>query len=204
MFFTNYLIHTASQSAIQPAFLPVNHKCSQWWMTIHNHNADLIMGHSLRRWPNIKTALGYCIMFARDFTHVLSQLDIKLTFWARLTKSAQNIFTTFVECWTNVEDVEPTLYTCNVNVLCLYVHKTHVLSLSDDVHYSHVLSQANPVNTKQLYAICTMLDQRRRRLIDVEQVLYNTLYLLGMQYIILTFWVRLMLHNYTHVRFESR
>ena len=26
---------------------------------------------------------------------------------------------TFVQCWTNVEDVGPTLYKCYANVLCL-------------------------------------------------------------------------------------
>ena len=30
-----------------------------------------------------------------------------------------------------------------------------------------------PVNTKHLYNICTMLDQRRRRWADVAQVLYK-------------------------------
>ena len=31
----------------------------------------------------------------------------------------------------------------------------------------------NPVNTKHLYNICTMLDQRRRRWADVVQMLYK-------------------------------
>ena len=31
----------------------------------------------------------------------------------------------------------------------------------------------NPVNTKHLYNICTMLDQRLRRSADVIQILYN-------------------------------
>ena len=31
----------------------------------------------------------------------------------------------------------------------------------------------NPVNTKHLYNICTMLDQRRRRWADVVQILYK-------------------------------
>ena len=30
-----------------------------------------------------------------------------------------------------------------------------------------------PANTKHLYDICTMLDQRRRRLADVVQMLYK-------------------------------
>ena len=31
----------------------------------------------------------------------------------------QNICITFIQCWTNVEDVGPTLYKCYTNVLCL-------------------------------------------------------------------------------------
>ena len=33
--------------------------------------------------------------------------------------SWQNVCITFVQCWTNVEDVGPTLYKCYTNVLCL-------------------------------------------------------------------------------------
>ena len=32
--------------------------------------------------------------------------------------SKQNICITFVQCWTSVEDVWPTLYECYTNVLC--------------------------------------------------------------------------------------
>ena len=35
------------------------------------------------------------------------------------TQETQNISITFVQCWTNVEDVGPTLYKCYANVLCL-------------------------------------------------------------------------------------
>ena len=42
----------------------------------------------------------------RTKTHLASQL-------------ALNICITFVQCWTNVEDVGPTLYKCYTNVLCL-------------------------------------------------------------------------------------
>ena len=33
--------------------------------------------------------------------------------------STQNICATFIQCWSNVEDVGPTLYKCCTNVLCL-------------------------------------------------------------------------------------
>ena len=35
------------------------------------------------------------------------------------TQQTQDICVTFVQCWTNVEDVGPTLYKCYTNVLCL-------------------------------------------------------------------------------------
>ena len=35
------------------------------------------------------------------------------------TQLTQNICITFIQCWTNVEDVGPTLYKCYTNVLCL-------------------------------------------------------------------------------------
>ena len=53
------------------------------------------MAHLLRRCPNIKSTL------------LLG------------TQQTQNICITFVQCWTNVEDVGPTLYKCYANVLCL-------------------------------------------------------------------------------------
>ena len=34
------------------------------------------------------------------------------------SQSTQNICMTFVQCWTNVEDVGPALYKCYTNVLC--------------------------------------------------------------------------------------
>ena len=34
-------------------------------------------------------------------------------------QQSQNICITFVQCWTNVEDVGPTLYKCYTSVLCL-------------------------------------------------------------------------------------
>ena len=39
--------------------------------------------------------------------------------WFVLSQQSQSIFITFVQCWTNVEDVGPALYQCYKNVLCL-------------------------------------------------------------------------------------
>ena len=36
-----------------------------------------------------------------------------------ISQQTQNICITFVQCWTNVENVGPTLYKCYTNVLCL-------------------------------------------------------------------------------------
>ena len=35
-----------------------------------------------------------------------------------VSQQTQNICITFVQCWTNVEDVGPTLYKCYTDVLC--------------------------------------------------------------------------------------
>ena len=37
----------------------------------------------------------------------------------RPTQQTRNICITFVQCWTNVEDVGPALYKCHTTVLCL-------------------------------------------------------------------------------------
>ena len=45
----------------------------------------------------------------------------KQTFECSVGKSqqTQNICITFMQCWSNVEDVEPELYKCYTNVLCV-------------------------------------------------------------------------------------
>ena len=56
-----------------------------------------------------------------------------------LPQQTQNIYITFVQCWTNVEDVGPTLYKCYTNVLCLLGLESGMIS----DHYgfwSHIMS----------------------------------------------------------------
>ena len=36
-----------------------------------------------------------------------------------ISEQTQSIFKTFIQCWTNIEDVVPPLYKCYTNVLCL-------------------------------------------------------------------------------------
>ena len=86
----------------------------------------------------------------------------------------KNICITFVQCWTNVEDVGPTLYKCCTNSLCLLGN--------NDLHYVnglHAMLHYNAANTKHLYNICTMLANVE----DVGLTLYkcctNVLCLLG-------------------------
>ena len=47
---------------------------------------------------------------------ILSQQDEDVDTCPQQT---QNISITFIQCWTNVEDVGPTLYKCYLNALCL-------------------------------------------------------------------------------------
>ena len=62
-----------------------------------------MLTHHLRRWPSIKPALIQHLVFAE----------------LRSAQLTQNICITFVQCWSNVEDVGPTLYKCYTIFLCL-------------------------------------------------------------------------------------
>ena len=55
-----------------------------------------------------------------------------------LAQSTQNICITFVQCWTNVEEIGPALYIWYTNVLCLLVEegligKCWKMSLMSDI-----------------------------------------------------------------------
>ena len=58
----------------------------------------------------------------------------------------------FMQCWTNVEDVGPTLYKCYTNVLCL-------------------LGQDFLSNIVHLFNVGSMLGQRRRRRPSIKTAL---------------------------------
>ena len=53
------------------------------------------------------------------------------------------------------------------------------LALYDLLYSTTEKSHHNPVNTKHLYNICAMSDQRRRRWDDVAQMLYKCFVLAG-------------------------
>ena len=54
------------------------------------------------------------IWFANNCNATFSNKKTK-----RISQQTQNICITFVQCWTNLKDVGPTLYKCYTNVLCL-------------------------------------------------------------------------------------
>ena len=107
------------------------------------------------------------------------------TFYVRdkSVNTKQNICITFIQCWTNVEDVGPTLYKCYTNVFCLLGNQPtksqcrQIILCYYEFLFIHTVlfdySRHNPVSTKHLYNICTMLDQRRRRWAYVVQMLYK-------------------------------
>ena len=70
--------------------------------------------------------------------------------------------------------------------ITLYIQLENVLyfKIIVDMNYIHRPLQnptkAIPVNTKKLYNICRMLDQRRRRWTDVAQMLYKCFVFAGM------------------------
>ena len=75
--------------------------------------------------PGIQT--GAPIFFTTIFLHALEgpgggmlfRIFLKSKASNDASPSKQNICITFVQFWTNVEDVGPTLYKCYTNVFCL-------------------------------------------------------------------------------------
>ena len=63
------------------------------------------------------------IIIKNNFRHYIERSlynnAVFFTNYLILTPATQNIWITFVQCWTNVEDVGPTLYKWYTNVLCL-------------------------------------------------------------------------------------
>ena len=54
-----------------------------------------------------------------------------------VSQQAQSICMTFVQCWPNIENVGPTLYTCPTNVVCLLGYLTAFApSLKNRLHAS--------------------------------------------------------------------
>ena len=43
----------------------------------------------------------------------------RVPFWEKIAQQVQNICIQFIQCWTNVGDVGPTLFKCYTNLLCL-------------------------------------------------------------------------------------
>ena len=78
---------------------------------IHSANVGLMLGHRLRRWPNIKPALAEWIVFAGA---VLIPVDRKLPLNQRETSPANNrreinVGSTTDQCWRIVCDDGPAL-----------------------------------------------------------------------------------------------
>ena len=66
---------------------------------------------------------------------------------------------------------------------------------NNDVLSMLCASPANPVNAKHLYNICTMLDRRRRRWADVEQLLYKCVLFAGSAHRSIVFLTKNMSHQ---------
>ena len=83
----------------------------------------------LRHWPTIEPFLQQrlgvsynrvwciCPMTARAMWAIMKESEVVLE-WGG-SQQTQNILITFIQCWSNVFDVGPTLYKCYTNVLCL-------------------------------------------------------------------------------------
>ena len=53
-----------------------------------------------------------------------------------VSQQTQNTFITFIQCWSSVEDVGPTLYKCYTHVMCLLVSHCPPQSLSSTLRCS--------------------------------------------------------------------
>ena len=73
-------------------------------------------GHHIKPDP-LKCDLVTVTDVCPDGSHLSAMIYSTLIYI--ITQQTQNICITFIQCWTNVEDVGPTLYKCYTNVLCL-------------------------------------------------------------------------------------
>ena len=78
-------------------------------------NIKLLDGHQQ---PFVTWILVYCWIYLVK-PHYFLTLVALLSFTAGMLPVNTKHCMTFVQCWTNVEDVGPTLYKCYTNVLCL-------------------------------------------------------------------------------------
>ena len=73
------------------------------------------------------------LTFIKEFvTHHGNDTHVEEVRLVDSSQQTQNICITFVQCWTNVEDIEPTSYRCYSKVLCL-------LDLECKIHFLHYL-----------------------------------------------------------------
>ena len=114
----------------------------------------------------------------------------------RTSQERQNICrpVTFLQCWTNIEDVVPTLYKCHTNVLCLLgcrcvkqmtfsykngkflwciLLRACFIMTTNDVRVSVLAFITNPrqQHTLRLSSAGSMLGQRQRRSPNIKPTL---------------------------------
>ena len=96
-----------------------------------------------------------------SFTTCNYHFDIKSWTWDIVGLHAANT----KQCWTNVEDVGPTLYKCYTNISLFAGVVSCLLVFRFFAGFSYLMRYcgAGPANTKYLYNICTTTAQRLRR-----------------------------------------
>ena len=92
----------------------------------------------------------------------------------------QRILPMLISCWANIADGDSTLSQhcmgrCTGALLVVFlVGPTYLRNTLRPLCGSEgFIGPSGPANTKHMYNICTMLDQRRRRWADVVQMLYK-------------------------------
>ena len=116
-----------------------------WWVFVHAYV-------SVYMWsPTNNIKRDFCrVRIVRIRRHV----NLVLFF---STPSKQTICITFIQCWTNVFDVGPTLYKCYTNVLCLLGRDSR--SCSRASRACGTLRVNPPANSSAWLAV----DHKRRR-----------------------------------------
>ena len=103
------------------------------WNTIIQrcHNAAVMLGQRRRRWPNIKSALGQRIVFARIPSVTKPELPNSQPYTPWSAQKTRDIHPLLVQCWTQGlrrwPNIEPTMDECRV---CWEV-RTDLLALFD-------------------------------------------------------------------------
>ena len=149
--------------------------------------------------------VDWCVYYYR-WTGLITTLAIALPLWSGVKTLMFCLSTNTL--YTHHEDV----YTHSCSVAVLFTHQSLMLcshdlfSVAIHGHYLLIIMTCKPANTEQLWNICTMLDQRRRRWAAIVQMFYKCFLFARFMYIHsysvaihMYYLLTMMTCTYTHV-----